>query len=339
MPAGCAQALDMPGESDRVGLDPLENTLREDDLVALDVVKLVEADRDGAVLLLLERDHATAIDVAPSSLEPKLGQESLRERTVGSHRLQADLAAERPLFLAARDQERKRPALVGDEDHRAVDAGDRLAFAEVDVDVLDRPFARFGLAEEARPSLRDEIRDRRSSEAGVLRDETDDVAATAFLPEIGVEGDLHVGALGNRELLGDDRQGRGVGADVLPETPSEDGLPVGDAGRSLLEKTLEGGAEISGGKRFVGHRNLLLALRSLRSARGAPAWRARRGRVEFFVFDRDRSGLRSACAPLALRGLSRGTRLGSVRTMGPRVPSPCATSLTNPQLDHLRGAL
>src|SRR5204863_365293 len=69
--------------------------------------------------------------------------------------------------------------------------------------------------------------------------EADDVAATAFLPEIGVEGDLHVGALGNRELLGDDRQGRGVGADVLPETPSEDGLPVGDAGRSLLEKRLK----------------------------------------------------------------------------------------------------
>src|SRR5207248_7188201 len=38
--------------------------------------------------------------------------------------------------------------------------------------------------------------------------------------------------------------------------------------------------------------------------------------------------------------LERAARLRSVRTVGPRSPALCATSLpTNPQLDHLRGAL
>jgi hypothetical protein len=40
---------------------------------------------------------------------------------------------------------------------------------------------------------------------------------------------------------------------VLPETPREDRLFVTDARRSLLEKSLEGGAEVSGGKRLIDH--------------------------------------------------------------------------------------
>src|SRR5437763_9386992 len=136
MSAGCAEAVDVAGESDRVRLDPLENAFREDDLLAVDLVKLVEADCHRAELLLLERDDATPIHVAPTGLEPKLREEAFRDRTVGSHRLQTDLAPEGPLFLTARDQERKRAALAGDEHHRAVDAGNRPAFAEIDVDVL-----------------------------------------------------------------------------------------------------------------------------------------------------------------------------------------------------------
>lgn len=235
------EPLAQAGEAHALALDALQHPGGQDDPAAGDAWEAMEAHRDLALLVFLQRDHVAAVDIGAADRQADRGQKRIGSAALGRHHVERE-RLRGPACVTRPAQQHSKPGLaLGDQVEPALYTGEHGVVVQRQVDVLDGGFGGAAPLGGVRVGQLAEL----DAHVVVGRREAIQRVAAARGLDVARQGEVEIGVTGALEALAEHGQARGVAAEVVAQAAQEDRLlGRGRLAHHLVHKALERGQEL-----------------------------------------------------------------------------------------------